>query len=176
MSAYVTLARPYAKAIFNQAKSANKIQQWSDWLEYLEALTTHYEMDAFIKSPKSSKAKVAEVLTEIAGQRIDKEAKNLLTLLSDNKRLGIIPDIRRLFEQYRAVDEGSLNVQVTVPYPLEDNERQSVVTALQAALQKTIHIDTTIDPSIIGGIIVRAGDHIIDGSVRGNLNRLERIL
>ncbi len=176
MSAQITLARPYAKAIYEHAKPANKVQQWSQWLEYLEALTTNAEMDAFIQSPKSSKSKIVEVLIDIAGTAVDDEARNLIKLLTMNKRLAIVPDIRALFEQYRANDEGSVNVQVTVPYPLEEDERKAVVAALQTTLDKTIDIETTVDPSIIGGIVIKAGDQIIDGSVLGNLNRLERIL
>lgn len=176
MSAYITLARPYAKAIFNQAKSANKVQQWSQWLEYLEVLITDSEMDAFIRSPKSSKGQVTDLLVDIAGDNIDDEARNLIKLLTMNKRLAIVTDIRALYEQYRADDEGSVNVQVTVAYPLEDNERNTIISALQATLDKKIQIDTTVDPSIIGGIVVRAGDHTIDGSVLGNLKRLEKIL
>ena len=176
MSAQITLARPYAKAIFSQAKSSNTVEKWSDWLEYLEALTSDSQMNAFIRSPKSSKAKVTEVLTDVAGNTIGEEAKNLIALLSMNKRLAIIPDIRLLFDQYKASDEGSVNVQVTVPYTLEENEQQAIISSLQSALNKTIHLETTIDPSIIGGMIVRAGDQIIDGSVLGNLNRLEKIL
>ncbi len=176
MSVYITLARPYAKAIFNQAKSANKVQQWSQWLEYLEILTTDSEMDVFIRSPKSSKEQVTDLLVDIAGDNIDDEARNLIKLLTMNKRLAIVTDIRALYEQYRADDEGSVNVQVTVAYPLEDNERNTIISALQATLDKKIQIDTTVDPSIIGGIVVRAGDHTIDGSVLGNLKRLEKIL
>lgn len=176
MSIQITLARPYAKAIFNHAKSAKKVQQWSQWLEYLQVLITDSEMDAFIKSPKSSKRKVADLLVDIASGSIDDEAKNLIELLAMNKRLAIVPDIRALFEEYRADDEGSVNVQVTVAYPLEDNERNTIISALQTALDKKIQIEATVDPSIIGGIVVRAGDHTIDGSVLGNLKRLEKIL
>ncbi len=176
MSVQITLARPYAKAIFNHAKSANKVQQWSQWLEYLEVLTTDAEMDAFIRSPKSSKRMVADLLVDIASDRIDDEAKNLIELLAMNKRLAIVPDIRALFEQYRADDEGSVNVQVTVAYSLEDNERNTIISALQVALDKKIQIEAIVDPSIIGGIVVRAGDQTIDGSVLGNLKRLEKLL
>jgi F-type H+-transporting ATPase subunit delta len=176
VSVQITLARPYAKAIFNHAKSANKVQQWSQWLEYLEVLTTDSKMDAFIRSPKSSKRMVADLLVDIAGDSIGEEAKNLIELLAMNKRLAIVPDIRALFEQYRADDEGSVNVQVTVAYPLEDDERKTIISALQVALDKKIQIDTTVDPAIIGGIVVRAGDQTIDGSVLGNLKRLEKIL
>ncbi len=119
---------------------------------------------------------VADLLVDIAGDSIGEEAKNLIELLAMNKRLAIVPDIRALFEQYRADDEGSVNVQVTVAYPLEDNERKTIISALQVALDKKIQIDTTVDPAIIGGIVVRAGDQTIDGSVLGNLKRLEKIL
>ncbi|MEE9424234.1 MAG: F0F1 ATP synthase subunit delta [Methylococcales bacterium] len=176
MSVQITLARPYAKAIFNQAKTANNVQQWSQWLDYLELLTTDSEMHAFIRSPKSSKRKVADLLVDIADDSIGEEAKNLIELLAMNKRLAIVPDIRALFEQYRADNEGSVNVQITVAYPLEDNERKTIISALQVALDKKIQIDTTVDPTIIGGIVVRAGDQTIDGSVLGNLKRLEKIL
>ncbi|MEE9412114.1 MAG: F0F1 ATP synthase subunit delta, partial [Methylococcales bacterium] len=144
MSVHITLARPYAKAIFNQAKSSNKVQQWSQALEYLEILTTDAEMEAFISSPKSSKRQVADLLVDIASNSLDNEAKNLIELLAMNKRLAIAPDIRVLFEQYRADDEGSVNVQVTVAYPLEDNERKTIISALQVALDKKIQIDTTV--------------------------------
>ncbi|MCH9698585.1 MAG: F0F1 ATP synthase subunit delta [Gammaproteobacteria bacterium] len=176
MSAQITLARPYAKAIFNQAKLSDKVEQWSEWLNYLDILTSDPEMEMFIQSPKSSKDKVSQVLTEIAEKHVGDQAKNLIALLTMNKRLSIVPDIVALFEQYRANDEGSVNVQVTVPYGLEDHERNTIVTALQSALNKTIQLDATVDASIIGGMIVRAGDQIIDGSVLGNLNRLEKIL
>lgn len=176
MSTQVTLARPYAKAIFNQARSSHQVEQWSHWLEYLDAVTNNPEMVAFINSPKNSKSRVAEMLVDITGDNIGNEARNLVRLLAMNKRLGIIPDIRMLYEQYRASDEGLINVQVTVPYSLQDHEHNAIVDALQSALSKKVHVDETVDPQILGGLIVRAGDQIIDGSVLGNLKRLEKML
>ena len=176
MSTQITLARPYAKAVFEQAKSDSHIEQWSQWLAFLETVAQNPQMVTFVRSPKNSKAKVAEVLAEIAGDQVGVQARNLVRLLAMNKRLDIISDIRMLYEQYRASDEGTVNVQVTVPYTLEDSERDSIVKALQSALNKKVYIEATVDPAIIGGLIVRAGDRIIDGSVLGNLNRLEKIL
>jgi len=176
VSAQITLARHYAKAVFGQAKSDNHVEQWSQWLAFLEAVVQDAEIVAFIRSPKNSKARVADVLADIASNQVGDQARNLVRLLAMNKRLGIISDIRILYERYRASDEGTVNVQVTVPYTLKDSERNTIVKALQSALNKKVSIETTVDPAILGGLIVRAGDQIFDGSVLGNLNRLEKIL
>ncbi|MCH9699207.1 MAG: F0F1 ATP synthase subunit delta [Gammaproteobacteria bacterium] len=176
MSTQITLARPYAKAIFRQAKQAGKVDLWSEWLAYLELLIGHADMQSFIQSPKYSKQEVTDVLTGFLDGQVDSEAKNLVALLTDNKRLQIIPDIKQLYDQFKAAEEGSVSVHVTVPYALQDQEQKAIESALKAALDKSVELESDIDPSIIGGVIIRAGDQVIDGSVLGNLNRLEKIL
>jgi F-type H+-transporting ATPase subunit delta len=97
-------------------------------------------------------------------------------LLVHNNRLGLLPNIAKLFEAYKAEDEGYVEVDVFTAYALSKEAKQHFATTLEKTLGKKIHMNVAVDKSLIGGVLVRAGDRVIDGSIKGRLQHMQKAL
>jgi len=172
MSEQVTAARPYAKAIFELAKKGSNFDVWSDRLKFLSGVVTDKNVAKSLEQPDSTAAERAKLIETIAADRLDAESTNMVRLLSENGRLGSMPAISGLYDEYRAKDEGTLEAHVTSAIELDDNYRQKLSDALARKFDKKINIVNTVDESLIAGAIIRAGDVVIDGSVKGKLAQL----
>jgi len=176
MSELATLARPYASAVFKRAKETAGADKWSRNLAYMSGVLTDANMSFVVDSPKVSKQQLSELLVEICQGHIDQEGENFLKLLAHNGRLSLLPYITRLFEEYRAQDEGYVDVDVSTAYEFSDEAWQQFVQGLQQKLGKKARINVTVDRSLIGGVLVRAGDKVIDGSIKGRLQHMHKTL
>lgn len=176
MSDNVTAARPYAKAVFELAKKGGNYDVWSERLKFLSAVVADKNVATALEDPGCTATDRAGMIEKIAGDRLDGEANNMVRLLAENSRLGAMADIESLFEEYRAADEGTLEAQVISAIELDDNYRSKLADALQRKFNKKINIVNTIDESLIAGAIIRAGDVVIDGSVKGKLSQLDNNL
>ena len=174
MSDSTTIARPYAKAIFEHALAEKKLAAWSIHLLTLAQAVLIPEAAQFIANPLSTAKQHIELLQAV--MQIDKKESNLinnlLTLLATNRRLMLLPEISALFEAHRAEYEKTLDVDVISYSDLSKTQQQQLVESLSQRLQRKVALKISIDPSLIGGAIIRAGDLVIDGSVRGKLNKL----
>lgn len=175
MSEAATLARPYAVAVFKYAQQTQDIAHWSEMLAFLAAVMQDPAMQRLIDNPRLAKAQLTTLLLDIAGERLDHAAQRLLKLLVENRRLSLLPFIARLFENYRAEAEGYIDVTVTSAYFLNDDQYNHLVWVLQNQFQRAVRLTVYIDPSLLGGIIVKAGDKVIDASVRGRLQKMTKI-
>lgn len=173
MSDNVTAARPYAKAIFELAKGGSSYDVWSERLKFLSAVVADKTVADTLDQPNNTAADRAGLIEKIAGDKLDGEAVNMVRLLAENGRLGAMGDIERLFEEFRAQDEGTLEAEVISAIELDDTYRTKLADALQRKFNKKINIVNTIDESLIAGAIIRAGDVVIDGSVKGKLAQLD---
>lgn len=172
MAELTTLARPYALAVFELAKSQKKFPQWSETLKDLLAIIRHESVAQIVKSVKISKQQLASLLRDICGSNIDEQGKNLISLLVENGRLQLLEEIRVVYEILRAEAESVIEAEIITAYPLDNTQSSKMSKALKAKLGRNIKIVSKIDKSIIGGAIIRAGDLVIDGSVSGRIAKL----
>jgi len=176
MAEALTLARPYAKAVFEFAVEHNSLDGWSTMLASVSEAVTHPEMAALLGSPALSSDQQASLVADACGTRINDKARNLINTLARNKRLSLLPEVRAQFERLRAERQKKVDVEVISAYPLTDEALGKLVAALKRRLDREVNIETTVDSSLIGGAIIRAGDTVIDGSLRGRLSKLAEAL
>ena len=167
-----TIARPYADAVFARAVETGKLDLWSDMLELLAMAVRDPALSGLIASPKLDLSQMTELMLDIGGARLSEEGQNLVRLLTQNRRLSVIPDIAKLFEARKAEQEGSIDVQVNTAYELMPEQEQQLAAALKRKLGRDIRITSKQDADLIGGFRLRAGDMVIDGSVSGQLEKL----
>ena len=172
MAQFTTLARPYAKAAFEVALFEDKLQSWSDMLRQVTSVTLTEQVSAYLSSPSISGEEQAQTVIDICGDEISVSVQNFIHILSENKRLPLLVDIVELFEELKAEQEKSIDVEVVSAYSLNDSAEQKLAEALKKRLQRDVKLNTRVDRSLIGGLVVHAGDLVIDGSVRGKLNKL----
>ena len=172
MSDDVTAARPYAKAIFQLAKQGSNFDVWSERLKFLSAVVADKSVSQALEQPNSTATERASMIEKIAGDKLDAEAVNMVRLLAENGRLSSMSSISSLYDDFRAQDEGTLEAEVISAIELDDHYRAKLSESLERKFNKRIHIVNTIDESLIAGAIIRAGDVVIDGSVKGKLAQL----
>lgn len=167
-----TLARPYAKAAFSAALDQGDTLSWSNALITLNAITQTEKVAQLIADPSVSALDKAKAITELAGDQCNEGAANLLVVLAENDRLTLFPEISAQFELLRSEHEKTANVLVTSAFELSDAQQQTLKQKLTAKLQRDISISVTVDEALIGGVIIKTGDLVIDDSVRGKLSKL----
>jgi F-type H+-transporting ATPase subunit delta len=167
-----TLARPYARAAFEHARAAGELAAWQTALSELAAITTQPKVAAAMRDPNQTASQRASTLSSLAGDAVPTAVGNLLAIMSDNGRLSLIPEVATLFDQLKQAVESAVAVHVTSAYPLSDAETQQLTETMQEKLERSITLTSETDPSLLGGALIRADDLVIDGSVRGRLNKL----
>ena len=167
-----TIARPYAEAVFSRALETDNLGQWSDTLELLNEIVGNPEIADLIVHPKLSRDQVCDLLLKVVGDRLNAEGQNLVKLLAANDRLQVVPEIALVYEQLKHERQGRIQVHISSAYALQKAQENVLADALKEHLGRDIEITTEKDPALIGGVLIRAGDLVIDGSVRGQLNKL----
>jgi F-type H+-transporting ATPase subunit delta len=167
-----TIARPYAKAAFEEAQADNRLGPWSAALQTGAAVVQDARVQPLLGNPLVSKMQLADLVTDLAGADLDQDGRNFVLTLAENHRLAYLPEISALFDELKDQAEGVIDVTVTSAAPLADGQREALVTALQRKLNRTVRLQCETDPSLIGGAILRAGDLVIDGSLRSRLDRI----
>ena len=184
-----TLARPYAEAVFRLAQERKTLKAWSEMLQLAAAVSADPQVAALIDSPRvprerfiaffldvcgdaQGSASVAGGTTPGATKKLDKDAANFIHLLSENHRLVLLPEITALYELLRAQAEGRVEAEVISAAAVSEAQLKDIAAALKKRLGRDIDLSTRIDPALIGGIVIRAGDLVIDGSVQGKLHAL----
>jgi F-type H+-transporting ATPase subunit delta len=171
-----TLARPYARAVFQVARDAGQLSDWSDALQFAAAIASSEDIDQFYGDPRVDREQLLTLITDLGGDRFNDQFKNLLKVLMNYDRLNLLPEIASQYEYYRREAEARLRVHVSTAMPMDDAETQKLSERLKARFGRDIDLDVDIDESLIGGAVIRAGDQVIDGSVRGRLEQLGRQL
>jgi F-type H+-transporting ATPase subunit delta len=168
----ITIARPYAEAVFARAEESGKLDQWSEMLDFLAMVVVDPAVAPVVSNPLIDDEALTDLLLDIGGERLNEEGSNLVRLLVENSRLAVLPEIGSLFERLKAEKQRTLNVQVTTAFALKPEQEKTIATALKAKLGRDVTISSEKDPDLIGGVHIRAGDLVIDGSVRGKLQQL----
>ena len=171
-----TLARPYAKAVFELARDEGKLADWSALLAGIAAAVSDKQVAAAIGHPAVGRGQLAEVLVQAMGAKATAEAKNLLRLLSEYNRLKLAPAIAAQFEALRAEHERRVDVEIVSAAPVDAAQQKALVDAVKKKLDRDVNVQWKTDPSLIAGAQIRAGDTVIDGSISGELARLRQAL
>jgi len=172
MAELTTLARPYAKAAFEAAVEAGSLGDWSESLATVAAVVSEPAVRSALTSPSLTGEKQAQLVTELCGDEIIGQVKNFIAILAENKRIPLMPEIVTLFETLKANQEMKVDVNVISAFPLSDALQEKLAASLKAKLQREVVLHSENDKSLIGGAVIRAGDLVIDGSVRGKLAKL----
>lgn len=167
-----TLARPYAKAAFQAANESGALQVWADQLALLGSISGETRVASLITSSTiTADAQVAS-LVSLTGDDLDKNVVNFLHILSENKRLPLLASISELFTELKANQERTVDVNISSAFALDADAEAKLSKALKNKLQREINVHTSVDKSLLGGVLVRAGDIVIDGTVKGRLAKL----
>lgn len=167
-----TIARPYAKALFELALEQKKLGAWSKALALLAAVASDERVKKLLVSPHVTPAELADLLIGIAGDALDEQGRNSIRVLAASRRLGFLPEIAALFEKLKAQAENTADVTVISATPLNDEQKRQYSAAMQKRLKRDVRLHCEVDPTLLGGAILRADDLVIDGSLRGRLERL----
>lgn len=175
MSDVLTIARPYAHAVFDIALDQNKLKEWSDTLKTLAIIAQDKEMQLVLANPLISKEQLLNLFESITG-KLDQHVINLLSDLADRKRLTLLPSISKIYEKCLAERERTVDVRVVSAFPIDDARLKRLQAALQNYLKRKVNMRLIVDRELIGGAKIYADDQVIDGSLRGKLNRLSERL
>ncbi|MGB0466013.1 MAG: F0F1 ATP synthase subunit delta [Pontibacterium sp.] len=167
-----TVARPYTKAVFECALSNGTLDQWSDMLSTAASVAADKQMISILGNPALTSEQKAEALIFVCEKHIDEAGKNFVSLLAENKRLPLLPEISAQFEQLKANQQKSVDIDVTTAFDLDEQQQQKLAQALSTKLGREVNISSTVDKSILGGLVIRTADLVIDGSVRARLAKL----
>jgi len=172
MADKTTVARPYARAAFEEARGDARLAPWSEALRTGAAVMQDARVRNLLGNPHVTPAQLAELVNGIAGEQLDEDGRNFVKTLAENRRLGYLPEISRLFDELKDASEGIIDVTATSAAPLDEQQKRVLSEALTRRLKREIRLHTATDPTLIGGAVLRAGDLVIDGSIRSRLEQL----
>jgi F-type H+-transporting ATPase subunit delta len=172
MAEAATIARPYAKAAFTSARDMKALAAWSEALRFGSEFLAHSKVPDLLTDPKLDDDQLVAMFAGLGGNEIDAHWRNFIRLLAHNKRLHVLPEISGQFEMLRAGYENEVDVVVTSAVSLSEAHRAALTAALNQRFKRDVRMSTAVDPALLGGAVIRAGDLVIDGSISGRLRRL----
>lgn len=175
MAELTTIARPYAKAAFEFAVEHQTVEKWSDMLGFTAVVSENEAMAALLTGGMAN-MQLAELFIDVCGEHIDTHGQNLIKVMAENGRLAVLPAVAEIFEQLRHEWAKEIEAQVVSASELSDEQKQQISVSLEKRLARKIKLNCSIDTGLIAGIVIKAGDLVIDGSIRGKLNRLSETL
>lgn len=175
MSDLTTIARPYAKAAFDFAVEKGQLDQWGQMLSFTAEVAKNEQMRELLTSSFSAE-KMAEIFVAICGDQVDANGQNLLKVMAENGRLTALPDVCEQFFILKKEHEKEVDVEVISASELSDEQLANIGSKLEARLERKVKLNCSVDETLLGGVIIRAGDLVIDDSARGRLNRLSDAL
>ena len=172
MAEIATLERPYANALFDLARGDDALNEWSNMLSVLLGVVEEKKVEIFLEAPENSAKEKALRLSELCGEEIDDRARKLLLALAEHDRLKLLSEVSRQFESLKAEAERLLAVKIQSARELSKNQIESFSDALKSRYGKEVSLEIDVNSDLIGGAVITAGDMVIDGSIRGKLNKL----
>ncbi len=167
-----TIARPYAEAVFKRALETDTLDQWSQMFQFLQSVAVDPYVSALVANPGVDRAKLADLVINICTGQLSDEGLNFVRLLAENHRLAVLPEIAVIYEGLKLEQQGSIDVLLTAAYAVNATQQRKLESVLKKRLGRQIKLTTQKDPSLIGGFVVRAGDLVIDASVREGLKQM----
>lgn len=172
MSELSTLARPYAEAVFRMAQDENDLAGWSSRIARLAAIVSDAQVARLIADPAVAADRVADLIVEVAGSDLGERGGNFVKVLAENDRLSLLPEIGAQFEALKANAEGTLEATITSAQELTQAQLDELVAGLKTRFNRAVNVQVAVDPELIGGAVIAIGDQVIDGSVKGRLQRM----
>lgn len=172
MAELITVARPYAEAVFSLACGQKRLDDWLTTLQWLAAMVNNPDVAEIATSPKHSAQEVEALFLDILGERANDDVKRFIVTLVENGRLMLLPEIASQYRALKAEAEGMLDAYVQTAYALTETQASELVACLSKRYGKTVRLDVKVNPELIGGARVFVGDDVIDASVRGKLYTL----
>jgi F-type H+-transporting ATPase subunit delta len=172
MADKTTIARPYARAAFAEARADSMLDAWSGALHIAAEVVEDPRMHSLLGDPHVSTDQLSQLVMDLAGANLGAHGRNFVQALAEARRLDCLPEISALFDGYKDDAEGIADVAVTSAAPLDARQQQTLTAALTRRLKREVRLHCTTDPQLLGGAVVRSGDLVIDGSVRGRLERI----
>tara|TARA_R110002167_G_scaffold57140_7_gene161994 strand:+ start:4550 stop:5086 length:537 start_codon:yes stop_codon:yes gene_type:complete len=176
MAELSTVARPYTKAAFESALEQKSLDQWSEMLSLAAKVAKDEQVAELIRNPALAAEHKAGLILDVCADKLNEQGQNFIKILAENKRLPVLPEISELFDRLKAEQQKSVDVSVTSAFKLSTEQQTKLAQALGAKLDRKVKITSSIDKSLIGGLVIRTDDLVIDGSVRGKLHKLAEAL
>jgi len=167
-----TIARPYAKALFELALEHRKLGVWSSALGLAAAVVSDERVRKLLTSPHVTIEQLADLVIGVVGGQLDAEGRNFIRVLAANRRLGFLPEIAAIYQKLKAAEENTVDVTVSSAVALDKDQQQKFSQAMGARLRRNVRLRCEVDSTLLGGAVLRADDLVIDGSLRGRLERL----
>jgi F-type H+-transporting ATPase subunit delta len=172
MAEYTTSARPYARAVYARATETSSVESWGEALALLAAVAADASMQEILDKPQLSKEQKGELMLKVLSDKLNQQQQNLVRLMAENGRLRALPEVAHQFEIYRAEAEGKVDAEVISAFALTSEQERAITEMLKSKLGRDVSITTSTDESLIGGVVIKAGDTIIDGSMKSQLESL----
>lgn len=175
MAELATIARPYAEALFRVAQSGD-LRAWSDLVSAMARLASHPDVKEFANNPKVSDMEITDTFVSLLKSSVTSETRNLISLLVQNGRLTLLPEIAQQFRDLKNAHEGAADAEITSAFAMSDAQVKDLVATLEKKFGRKLKPSVTVDPSLIGGVRVAVGDEVLDTSVRARLQRMHAAL
>jgi F-type H+-transporting ATPase subunit delta len=175
MSEWTTIARPYAKAAFDFAVESKTIAHWQEMLVFAAEVSQN-DTVKYLLTGSLAVERLAEIFNGVCGEQLDQQGQNLIKVLAENRRLQALPDISILFNKFKSDFDKEIDVDITSAVKLTKQQKTDISKSLETRLARKVKLNCSVDPELIAGVLIKAGDTVIDGSLRSKLNRLSDAL
>ena len=176
MSESSSIARPYAQAVFELAKETGNFEHWSENLQNLSQIVSLPDMQALLSDPRVARDQVLNLVLKIGETQFDEKVQNLIRILSHYRRLLSVPQICELYESLRAQEQGIIEAELETAYEVDDDQLSQLIDAMQNKLGRKVRLTRKVNADLIGGVVIRAGDWVVDDSIRARLGKLSSSL
>ena len=172
----ITLARPYAQAAYRQAEREDAVDAWSEGIELLAAVTGDPQLAIVLANPRVPADRITELVLGVCGDALSASMANFVRVLGERRRLALGPEVARLFEAERSRRAGRSAVEIVSAFALGPPQVEQLAGVIGRRLGRRVAVETSVDASLIGGVVIRVGDSVIDASIKGRLRELEHEL
>ena len=175
MSEWTTIARPYAQAAFDYAVESKTVAQWQEMLVFTAEVSKNETVKSLLTGSVAAE-KLAEIFNGVCGEQLDQQGQNLVKVLAENRRLQAFPEISVMFNQLKADFDKEIDVDITSAVKLNKKQQTDIGKSLEKRLARKVKLNCSVDPKLVAGVLIKAGDTVIDGSLSSKLNRLSDAL
>ncbi len=172
MAELLTLARPFAKAAFAFASEQGATDNWQNALQVLSAAVQDEAFSAYLNRPELTPAEQVSIFAKVLGENQTQAVSNFLMLLADNARLALLPEIEAEYELLKSQNNNTVYVVIESAFPMTSVQEQLLTHALEKKFNAAVNVSVEVNPALIAGVVIRAGDQVIDDSA---LNKLEKM-